>query len=385
MRELAEEGRPPAYLGERALARLRARRRRLRLAMASLATATCAVAGAFVVPTLAGRDAVADNPGITTSSPDRVAPSPTGRRSPATRTVRMSLVCFTSVDRDASGREARRLWVFQPATGRYSPLPYMDCLPSPDGRYVLLLGPAAGVPAPPADVQSPRVSQRADSVLDLQTGEQRRLDLPAHVANPRWSRDGKKIISTADEGGRAVFYVTDARTATSEPVVTGFPASVLGFAFGPQGEILFQDNSRTLHTLDASGRSYEHRQVDWLLPDCSWSPDGKYLAYPDLTWGVGWLTVGEHNGPVVQSKIDRSKDFGGWVDERHILIAQARDGRVVTYATSVVTGNTSQHRYELEPADVARLAQLPVGWIDAPRFSRISLRGAPSVAPDLAP
>lgn len=159
MREMADQGRPPQYLADKALARVR-RQRRLSLLTAVLAAASVIVA-VLVVPVLLR---LGDGGGL----PPVASATPTSRP-PVSRLTVLSFVAYRA------GQQQR--YVLDPAAGRYVPAATYGAtftLPSPDGHWLLLAS------------QGPGRGYHDYRLLDLSTGRVGKASIPDGAWYPVW-------------------------------------------------------------------------------------------------------------------------------------------------------------------------------------------------------
>ncbi|GJG89175.1 hypothetical protein tb265_43560 [Gemmatimonadetes bacterium T265] len=173
---------------------------------------------------------------------------------------------------------------------------------SPDGRRLAL--------------QVPRPGGQYDIwVYDLASGTPTRLTTTGHVDGPEWTPDGRRVVFTATDGGRAAFW--------AQPADGGAPAERLGEASGfdatltPDGRTLVYMRNLGGHwgiwsaRLDGDAPGRAPRPVltggyDLYMPAVS--PDGRWLAYVSTESGRDEVYVRPFPGPGAAVQVS---DAGG--------------------------------------------------------------------------
>lgn len=363
MVDLAQEATVPPYLADRALSRGGRGSRRFGLVTAVALTACTALAGAVGVAF--GPELMA---GLTRQSdPARAGhtQSPTERGSVPTGPPQV-LVCFSSTHFRTATTE-RWFWLLDPRHGRYeravgADQQLTDCLPSPDGRWALLLA-ASTDPAAAGE-------QTAVAVLDLRTGARRPLRLPTAAVSPRWSTDSRLFVSTLLRGGRALAQVTTVATGRSSAQPNRLPAGTGRYAYGPRpGQLVFQDERSTLYTLGPDGRVLDRQQVSWVLSRSGWSPDGSHLVSaagdsPELRTGV----AAADGGSTGLLPLAHSEWFAGWATGGRPLLAEPVGDRFRVRTADAGTGVAGGQVVEVDLGDIGRKTA-GLQSLVAPRFA----------------
>ncbi len=189
---------------------------------------------------------------------------------------------------------------------------YWQCVLSPDGSKALTV-------------------RGADLwVHDLSTGGRRRVtfngDNGAIVSSPMWSRDGKRIFFSSNEGGDIDIYSQPADGSRPAEVFLKRPDDQYPTSMAPDGTLLFGEGypnrGEALFTLSPDGRVAPLRVTPFTAVNALFSPDGRWVAYQSDESGrfeiyaEAWPGGGKHS--VVSTE-------GG------ITPAWSRDGKELFY------------------------------------------------------
>jgi hypothetical protein len=167
-------------------------------------------------------------------------------------------------------------------------------------------------------------------VYDFSTGSRRRItfngDNGAIVSSPMWSRDGKLIFFSSNEGGDIDIYSQPADGSRPAEVLLKRPNDQYPTSMAPDGTLLFGEGYPTrgeaLFTLSPDGRVAPLRVTPFSNVNALFSPNGHWVAYQSDESGRFEIYVEAYPGGGKRSAVSAE---GG------ITPAWSRDGRELFY------------------------------------------------------
>ena len=254
---------------------------------------------------------------------------------------------------DAAGGDRKRLLDFPVSSFEWSP----------DSRQLLYIS-AYEDPNhdDPSVLRGTKAPMSAIYVLNLQTGEQRRLSSFGQNCSGAWSPDGTQLalsfgtdqysdIFTVSLDGKHTRRLTDSKSINIRP------------AWSPDGKALAyvsvaapgaEDGSAGVYVTNADGTN-KRRVSSMIAFGAAWSPDGKSLL---LQW-AGGASLADADGKKtinVTPGIGRSMDAVFTPDGQEVMFRSDHEGEWYLFAVNLngsnlrkITGNLSASMFCLSP------------------------------------
>ena len=236
---------------------------------------------------------------------------------------------------NASGGSQKRLLDF-PASGFEW---------APDSRQLLYISAYEDPTQNDSDVQrGRRTPQSAVYLLNLQTGQQRRVTGFGQCCFGSWSPDGSYLalafgdqrtsdIYIASLDGKRTRRITDSQAINIKPVWSPDGKRIAFISIAPESE----GGTASAYTIDADGKS-QKRIGDLNAYEVSWSPSGKSL----LLWSAEglFLVFPDENKTVrLTGGVVQPRDAVLTPDGRGVMFRSNHEGEWYLYAVDLNGGN----------------------------------------------
>ena len=248
---------------------------------------------------------------------------------------------------DATGGNQKRLLHFPVSSFQWSP----------SGREILFVS-AYEDPAhdDPAVVRGKKSPMSAIYLLDLKTGEQRRVTSFGQNCSGAWSPDGTQLalsfgaqdesdIYTASLDGRHTRRITDSQAVYVRPAYSPDGRSLAYVSVAPQPGV---------YVVDAAGTG-PRRVSDTSVFEVTWSPDGRSLLLQSAA-GISLTDVAGGKSINLTPGVGRPLDAVFTPDGREVMFRSNHEGDWQLYAVDLgganlrrVTGSLSASAFCLSP------------------------------------
>ncbi|MBN1566455.1 MAG: PD40 domain-containing protein [Acidobacteria bacterium] len=254
---------------------------------------------------------------------------------------------------DANGSSEKRLLDF----------PISNFAWSPDGRRMLYVSSYEDPQHNDLDVlEGKKIPMSAIYVLNLQTGESRRLTAFGRNCSGSWSPDGSQLalsfgteqisdIYMADFIAQSTRRLTDSQAIYTKPAWSPDGRQIAYIAIPPTGAV---DNNSGVYVMESTGAN-KTRISSMAASSATWSPDGKLL----LLQSAAGIILTDSTGAKSTNptpKISRPMDAQFTPDGKEIFFRSNHEGQWNLYAVELksynlrrITGKLSSSTYCLSP------------------------------------
>ena len=259
---------------------------------------------------------------------------------------------FPLYEMESSGRNQRRLLDF----------PVSDFEWSPDGEEMLFVSayedPEHNDPAVRKGIKDPL---SAVYVLNVKSGDQRRLTSFGHHCSGSWSPDGSSLalgfgteeqsdVFTSSPDGKHARRLTDSQGMNLKPRWSPDGKSLAFVSIAPQGK---GENLSGVYIIDSAGTN-KRRVSDMEAFSITWSPDGKSLLLQSAT-GLVLMDLEKNRTVPLAPRIGRPLEGVFTPDGREVMFRSNHEGTWNLYAVDLAKAVTSTSAVDIYGAGVRRL------------------------------